>query len=295
MKKYVGGGCQADLIDFMIDVKEPLTINSFTADYLSCATDKVELEVGFSPCTSGGACSCDYTVEWYKDGVFLASGQHTSSPATYTYMALPEEMAGNYYAIVRDNCCSGQVKKTPVVRVERAWDVIISGQCSRCGPEDVDLKAIFLHSIPTGCTPTYQWTTSNGNLVGSANGSTVKVNKGGDYFVDVTCGGCTRQASFTLRHCITIATKEVLRPGIDWEVSPNPTGGDLLVEIFTENLKGPFEIRVSDALGRELISGISLDGKGEAAVEMGGLPPGMYFLYLHHASGVIAKAKVVKQ
>ncbi|MFZ2900213.1 MAG: HYR domain-containing protein [Saprospiraceae bacterium] len=296
VKKYVGGGCQADLIDFMIDVKEPLSINYFVVNYSPpCATDKVELEVDFSPCTNTGGCSCDYTVEWYKDGVLLASTSHVTTPAIYNHMAAPDEISGNYYAIVRDNCCPGQVKKTPVVEVERAWDVIILGHCSRCGPEEVELEAAFLHSLPAGCTPSYQWTTSGGNIVGAANESTVKVNKGGDYFVDVTCGGCTRQASFTLLHCWTVATKEVLLPGIDWEISPNPTSGDLLVEIFTDNLKGPFEIRVSDALGRDVISGIPLDGKGEATVEMGGLPPGIYFLYLHHASGVIAKAKVVKQ
>jgi hypothetical protein len=296
VKKYVGGSCQADLIDFMIDVKEPLSINYFVVTYSPpCAIDKVELEVDFSPCTNTGGCSCDYTVEWYKDGVLLGSSTHVTTPAFYPHMAPPDEIAGNYYAIVRDNCCPGQVEKTPVVEVERAWDVIILGPCSRCGPELVELEAAFLHSLPSGCSPSYTWTTSGGNIVGPANGSTVTVNKGGDYFVDVTCGSCTRPASFTLLHCWTVATKEVLLPGIDWEISPNPTSGDLLVEIFTENLKGPFDIRVSDALGRDVIAGIPLDGKGEATVEMGGLPPGIYFLYLHHASGVIAKAKVVKQ
>ena len=201
VEKHVGGGCPADVVDLMIEVKTPLNITSFTAQFSPvCSTDEVVMTVNFTPCAAGGMCNCDYTVEWYKDATLLHLGTYNSSPASYTHTDLPNKMAGNYYAIIKDNCCQGQVKKSIVVEVEKPWDVLILGPCFLCGPGSKQLEVAFLNNQPSGCN--YQWTTTNGNILGLTNGTTVMVNSEGTYHVAITCGTCTRQASFTLTQCI---------------------------------------------------------------------------------------------
>lgn len=294
IQKQVGGGCPVDVVDLMIDVKTPLTITSFTAQFSPiCSTDEVDMTVHFAPCTAGGICNCNYTVEWYKDTTLLHSNTYTSSPVIYTHTDLPDKMPGNYYVIIKDNCCDGQVVKSIVVNVPKPWDVLVAGPCFLCGPGQRQLEVVFLNQQPSGCT--YQWTTPDGNIVGSANGATVIVDKAGAYTIEATCGPCSKQADITLIQCIVVATNEVWSPNLDWTLSPNPTDGDLKIEIFSKDLTGPYEIRTMNALGNEVLPRKMLTGTKEAMMEMEKLPSGVYYLSLHYESVIVARAKIVKQ
>lgn len=294
IQKQVGGGCPVDVVDLMIDVKTPLTITSFTAQFSPiCSTDEVDMTVHFAPCTAGGFCNCDYTVEWYKDTTLLHSNTYNSSPAIYTHTDVPDKMPGNYYVIIKDNCCDRQVVKSVVVNVPKPWDILVAGPCFLCGPGQRQLEVVFLNQQPSGCT--YQWTTPDGNIVGSANGATVIVDKAGAYTIEATCGPCSKQADITLIQCIVVATNEVWSPNLDWTLSPNPTDGDLKIEIFSKDLTGPFEIRAMNALGNEVLPRKMLTGTKEAMMEMEKLPSGVYYLSLHYESVIVARAKIVKQ
>lgn len=77
-------------------------------------------------------------------------------------------------------------------------------------------------------------------------------------------------------------------------LSPNPTAGLLQVEV-QGNLPGDYLLSVSDAFGRVVQrKNIVKGGNFEESLDLSGLPAGVYFVALNHATGRYC-SKVVKQ
>ncbi|MEM6316287.1 MAG: PKD domain-containing protein [Bacteroidota bacterium] len=197
-----------------IDVKDSLRVNQFTAIPAdACRKTGVNLNVAFTPCTSGTAnsCNCDYTIRWYKNGQVIHLGNYANSPATFNYVdaSLNGDYSGNYYAVVSDNCCN-QTQKSAIVPIAPPMKVLALGPCFQCFDETVTLNGV-VENASGACT--YQWYFSNGGSptpVGST--QNIFVNQPGTYVFEATCGSCIEQSTFVLKQCNDICGLDDIRP-----------------------------------------------------------------------------------
>jgi hypothetical protein len=288
----VNATCPNDVLDFFIDVKDPLSINSFTAVYDDpCAPTGVTMTVDFAPCTGGGGCNCDYTVEWYKDGILLQTTNETSTPATYTHND-PMDIPGNYYVIIQDNCCVGQVLKSDVVIVEEPPFAVVIGPCFRCNDEKVELEGI-VENI-SGCT--YLWTTTSGNITSDPLQAIITVDAPGTYIFQASCpDGCTYTASFDLGQCDVVGVEEALINAFPIRVQPNPTSDQLTIELPDTDMKGPFQVLLYDGIGQVVINSQLEKGIYKTNLPLRSLPAGVYTLMIEGPEGDRAIKKIVKQ
>ncbi len=294
------GVCPKDRVEYKIKVKDPLTISSFTAEYDDhCDPSIVLMEVNVAPCFSifGTACDCDYTVEWYKDGVLLSTSDHTTSPATLSY-ADPDGLDGNYYVVIKDNCCPGQEEKSNVVQLEPVWEPVILGPCFICmsspSPQVELVGALINPPFASFCA--FQWTASGGgNIVSGANSPTVIVDKPGIYTLTVTCGSCVKQTVFELIECITVATYDLENEGVSINIYPNPTSGKLQLSIEELQDIGPYFLQIFDVNDKEIMSKSLGNGELQTSLELSQIPAGVYVLKISNNEGKFTQRMFVKQ
>ncbi|MBK6901475.1 MAG: hypothetical protein IPH04_01340 [Saprospirales bacterium] len=79
----------------------------------------------------GTTCNCTHTVDWYKDGFIVGTSAGVSPIATFTYFG-PPPLAGNYYAVLKDDCCPGDSIISPLIKIEPTCFPLIKGPCFMC-------------------------------------------------------------------------------------------------------------------------------------------------------------------
>jgi len=197
------GVCPEDKVEIFLPVNESLSITNFTAEHAPfCTPNGVSMSVTYSPSLP---VSCDFTIDWYRNGEIIHSTVTTVNSATYTYVpASLDDIAGNYYVKITSNCCD-ETEKSNVVQVAPPMQVVVAGPCFRCNDQIVTLEGIVFNPID-GATCTYQWYDENGAILG-ANGTSLQVNpdQDGPFTFEVSCDDgtntCVQSDVFVLKQC----------------------------------------------------------------------------------------------
>lgn len=282
------GVCPVDRVEFLIEVKEPLAILDFSAVFIPlCDPIGVEMEVDFTPC-----CDCSHTVEWYKDGFLLASTSHTSSPASYLH--IDSDVAGNYYAVVKDDCCEGQVQKTEVVTLMNPWVPAALAPCFFKTGGTAVLEGLTLN-LPASATCTYEWRDMNGNLLST--NLTVTVAMGGTYTFRATCDGCIKEATVTLNECdlacMLVADREAPQAELPVKIFPNPADNRLTIQL-EEAVPGRLEVLIHNTMGEAVFEQAMPPGARRTEVDISRLPAGLYTIQVRDERGGVFVRLFVK-
>ena len=290
------GVCPEDEVEIFINVYEALDLGAFTTTQVDpCFANGILLKQNIA--ASSG---CALTVKWYKDGLLIHASSATGTSATYTYVnaALDGNYAGNYYAVVDDNCCPGEVKSNVVV-IGPPCKAVVLGPCFICKDEIVTLTGAIVHPPASG-TCMYQWyifnTVSNSYdiLLGETN-SMLSVNQGGEtYRFEANCNGCVKTVDFFLKQCGTVGTNEPELGMYFLKIAPNPTTGALSVTL-TEPSKKETWVQVINLNGSLLQEVRFAEGATTQMLDLEGFPSGMYLVRLRVGGKVVGVAKVVKE
>ncbi|MFK7983451.1 MAG: 3-coathanger stack domain-containing protein, partial [Saprospiraceae bacterium] len=236
------GACTTlDSTMIKIEIKDTLSIAQFAATPLdACRTTGVSMSVDFNPCTAGTAnsCDCDYTIDWYKDGQVIHTGNYTSSPANFNYTASVSnnDYGGNYYAVVNNNCCN-ESKKTTVVPIASPMQVAAFGPCFQCFEETVTLEGVVENAVGN-CT--YQWyQVVNGveTPVSGAVNLTMQTTQAGTYIFEATCGSCVQRATVSFEQCTDECELDVTPPMVICNAIVIGLNGGI-AEVFPTDIDG---------------------------------------------------------
>lgn len=206
------GVCPADTVQLKVEIKEPLNITQFDAISDPCAVQQVDLSITIDQCRIQGCltpCTSTYTVDWYKDGFYIGTTNtnNTTVPsATFTYTIAP--LAGNYYAIVKDDNCLNNTKKSWVSQVFPCCVPVIKGPWSMCDNDPVMLEVEMVlppnKPCPNSCS--FSWT--GPGIIGPNNTAIITVNLPGIYTVTSSCftngSICVKSKQFILNQCQSI-------------------------------------------------------------------------------------------
>ncbi len=308
--KSKNGVCAEDRVEKKIDVRKPLQITSFIAQYDSpCDPTGVYLEVTFLPQPPDP--SCPVSVDWYKDGVVISSVQAPApSPASYTYFTGGgPSLAGNYYCVLKNDCCDER-DTSAVVPIAPPCFAIVGGPCFICDNQAVDLQG-FIINPALGTTCSYQWTTSNGNIVSvNAAGDIATVDAPGLYVFTALCTDingviCTKIAYFTLVGCSSgqlrsecgLIVSAVQTPGKEINpvrVFPNPTTGEVHIE-WSGAAPKDAQLLIVDLSGKILRQLPVPDAVNSFTTHVTDLPSGIYFVKILSSDQVYTVAKLVKE
>lgn len=119
---------------------------------------------------------------------------------------------------------------------------------------------------------------------GTQNGLTFTYTVGEPVIVTLT--GSTRKVTQGFHQpdlCVPVSTDDLDLAAWGIEVFPNPTDGLLTVR-FSAEQGNALQARVSDLLGRPLLSGRSLDQPDGSAIDCSAWQPGVYILQLQDPS-----------
>jgi hypothetical protein len=312
------GTCPIDSVQLLLEVKEELAIILFDAIPDPCVEQQVDLTISWTPCTLAGClpgtpCTpCSHTVEWYKDCTKIGT---TNEPAgatmsSFTYTNPP--LAGNYYAVVKDDCCPNNTATSMVVEVFPACVPVITGPCFLCENETVMLTAMGVipptKPCPYACS--FQWSTTDGSILTDPTQAIINVDAAGTYTVTISCilnGGqiCVKTDSYMLtpcqravsgvQECGIVAVEELLptdRSPV--RVFPNPTTGEITVE-WTGGVAKKGRLFVTDVTGARIRSVDIPDVAERWTMNLDELPAGIYFIQIQSAEALYEVAKVVKQ
>lgn len=203
------GVCLADTSQLLIEVKEPPSIISFSAVADPCVEIQTNLSLDFKPCTIQGCnsgCNCTHTVEWYKDGFVIGTSAGVLPPATFTHTG-PGSLAGNYYAVLKDDCCPGDSVVSSLVKIEPVCVPVIEGPCFMCNGMPVTLEGEMVlpprFPCPTISSCTFAWYELIGAVEVNLNNPTqsLLVTQPGTYIFESNCNGCIKRDTFNLPGC----------------------------------------------------------------------------------------------
>jgi hypothetical protein len=156
----------------------------------------------------------------------------------------------------------------------------------------------------------FQWSTSDGNILSDPTQAIINVDAAGTYTVTISCilnGGqiCVKTDSYTLtpcqravsgvQECGIVAVEELLptdRSPV--RVFPNPTTGDITVE-WTGGVAKKGRLFVTDVTGARIRSVDIPDAAERWTMSLDELPAGIYFIQIQSAEALYEVAKVVKQ
>lgn len=311
------GVCPMDSVQLLLEVKDPLEIILFDAIPDPCVEQQVDLSITWKPCTVAGCppgtpCTpCSHTVEWYKDCTLIGITNEPagSTSSSFTYTTLP--LAGNYYAVVKDDCCPNNMATSQVVEVHPACEPVIAGPCFICENEMVMLMDMSVIPPTTPCPYlcSYTWATQDGNIVGTVTGSSITVDAAGTYTLVTSCvvNGqvCVKTTSYTLikcqravsgvQECSVVAVEELLPPEVSpVRVFPNPTNGDVSIEWNIGSPKNA-KLFITDATGHILRNHDIPNTATRLTMNIDEFAPGMYFIKIQSEDRLYEVAKLVKQ
>ena len=298
------GVCPADTAMIYIPVKDPLMVSSFTADPLDpCLETGVKLGVQYSPCVPSlnSVCDCDFTIDWYKNGILIGSSNSNAATGSYTYVdpALNGNYGGVYYAVVRDNCCGDEERSSWKI-IDPPIGLCIIGDCFICDPAiPVVLNGVVKNGPPIGnCT--YQWysftPTIGWQIIGGATSTSWTTNKAGMYRLEMTCidgnTTCVKTADFEVMDCLTVGLFEITAVDFDFTLAPNPT--DAATELRIDgDIDGEVKIGLYNSLGQS-IDQYTL-GSHDKMLRIEYLNPGIYLVRMEtEDQGVLTKQLIVQ-
>jgi len=290
------GVCPKDEIEYLLNVTEPMTINSFTAKHSPvCSPTAVDMKVNFSPAAPEG---CTYTVNWYRGINLIHTSTHTGTTATHTYTPpTVAGLAGNFYCIIESECCPEKVKSNVEV-LQRPLEVYAVGPCFRCNCDTILLFGLALNQVPE-FTYEFSWY-NNGVAIPGANDTILVVDPDWDgpftFEVSYTDGlvDCTLSDTYVLRQCGSCILEDELNTiSLDAVVYPMPTSGLINVE-----MERPVEftlLEVFDAQGRSLLQLDHEPYRQHFTVDLSKLPTGNYYLRGISTDNEILLKRLIKQ
>ncbi|MCB9314640.1 MAG: T9SS type A sorting domain-containing protein [Lewinellaceae bacterium] len=301
------GVCPNDQVHLKVDVRDPLAITNFQAEPVPvCDPTGVQMTVDFKPLPPDPTCSV--TVEWYKDGNLVGvTSPPASSPSSFTYTPLPPlSIEGNYYCIIKNDCCDER-DTSQVVVIDPPCFAEIIGPCFMCNTTPVMLSMI-IYNLPPTTNCTYQWTTVvGGNIISPANQMSITVDGWGYYCCTATCTDinnnvCTKTQCFNLAQCFfdasgchrTVDIDDPVKEPVQVLVFPNPTTGTVTLEIGPEPLRNG-QVRVVDFSGRLLFYEKIPPGQDNPVFSLAALPSGLYFIQVLEDGVPVWVGKVVRQ
>ena len=195
-------GCENS--DFIIieDIQDYPFVNVDPADTLNCYFPEILLNA------SGSQTGPDIVYNWFSETNGLIIGENGDT--------LLVDEGGLYYLQLVDtvNGC----ENSDSVFVESLLDQIPVAAIDQIGALDCNNSSLILDG--TGSTPfnnlTFEWSTSNGNIVSGANTPNPEIDQDGTYNLLVTdvISGCTNIESITVVEDVEIPIVIILPPGI---------------------------------------------------------------------------------
>ncbi|MBK9254922.1 MAG: HYR domain-containing protein [Saprospiraceae bacterium] len=279
----VGDGiCPPKVDTFFIDVYRNAVLTQFNAIPLDpCRTTGVNMTVNFiSP-------DCPVIIDWYKDGIFLHSSTHATSPASFTfqYSGVTGDYSGNYHVVLRNSCCPDQFVNSIVRTIDPPMKLVLVVPCNIKGGETATLEAVVLNA--SGCL--FEWFNENGSLLGSS--STLNVIFPGTYTVVATCGLCVLTGQYDLIECCPVSVDDSYLLN-EYSIFPNPTTGQLTIQ-FTSNVEEDVSLKVFDILSREVSRSIIDKGRNTHNFTIED-KAGIYIVQLTDKKGSTTQRKVIK-
>lgn len=305
------GNCPSKSEQLFVPVKAPLSYSSFSGISDDCVESFVTLDLVIDPCVIDGCiplqtCNCTYTVDWYKDGVFIGSTSIGSGLVSFTYTTLP--LAGNYYAVIKSDCCFGEMVTTFPVSFDASCDPFVMGPCFICNNEKVTLMAIMVlppdDPCPTAANCTFIWymlDIGTGQWVPVGTGDMYMTTVGGHYLLESNCNGCIKSVLYDLPECtsgpcVRVHVQELLTGNASpVRLFPNPTSGDVTVEWTGSELPRNRRLSLVDLAGRVLMTIDVPDLETQHIMYFDDLPSGMYFLKVTADGKEYTAAKMIKE
>ena len=301
------GVCPTDTVQLKIEVKDAVSINSFTAVADACVSI-VNLDLDFPPCMIAGCttgCSCNYTIDWYKDGVLFASTPASPGSNSFGYNIQP--LDGNYYAVLKADCCPNDMVTTSVITIDPACEPWVKGPCFICDSTPVMLCAHMIIPPSFPCNDpscTFEWFDPNGMFIG--NTTCITVTHAGHYTLQSTCSGCVKTVGFDLLQCQSgdmalgipcgrVSIEELIpREASPLHIFPNPTTGEITVEWAGEAPKDA-QLFITDPMGQILYTRHVPNDVTSLTAALDVLPSGIYFVKVQSADQLFTVAKLVKE
>ena len=302
------GVCPADMVDLLVEVKESLSIISFSGISDPCVEQFVTLTLDFQPCNIAGCntgCNCTYTIDWFKDGFLIGSSANIPPPqATFTYTIQP--LAGNYYAIITADCCPEDSQISSIISFDPACEPVVLGPCFICDNQPVQLSVEMVIPPTTPCPTmsicTFNWyyldPVTGWTNIGS--GTAISISNSGQYYVESNCNGCIKTKYFSMLACQSlpcglVSIEELLSQETSpVHVYPNPSNGDITVEWYYEATKDS-KLFITDPIGNHLRSIDIPVANKSLLVSIADLPSGIYFVKIFSRSQLYTVARLVKE
>lgn len=301
------GICPPHQTGFFIDVADPFQLQSFQASYNNpCSPSGVHLSTTFSP---AGTPDCPITVSWYKDGFVIFVQSVTGNVASYTYLpdlAQGETIGGNYYCVIKRSCC-GETIKSPVIKVPEPPFIKIAGPCFLCNHSTADLEAVLIN-MSSADVVSYQWTTTDGDIIGSDQGSAITAGCAGTYMLAVTTtNGCIYTDQFVVVHCINnsdycgivhwvchVGIPELANELPGYTIQPNPATDEVNI-LFDSPVEFKTMLEVLNMSGQTELRDVLPAGSRQQRLDISALPSGPYLLKLQNEHGSYNGRIFIKQ
>lgn len=285
------GVCAPQVEDLYVEVYDESVVNSFSVDY-DCGDDNVMLSLDYSSASNSSQFpDCDHTIEWYQNGQLIHIDVYSSSPATYAYQAGDRE--GNYYAIVKNNCCQEQFVSSSIEYVPPAASLAIAGPCFRCKEETIELNAA-VSGAEGNCV--FTWFDENGAVIGTDQTISVLPGVAGPVRLDMTCdGGCMLSASYDIQQCGINTLLSDVEIEIINRISlyPNPTH-DIVNIKLDQPITSDVMVHLYTIENKKVSSHLLEAGKMNLAIDVEHVAPGTYVLKLTDERTDVMTKKVIK-
>ena len=183
-------GCVSSIDVIVIQDTTP-PIAMATGGILTCAQPQIQLN------GAGSSVGPNFTYQWTTAGGNIVAGATTLTPTV--------DQAGTYQLTVGNttNGCTASVMVT--VTVDQTPPIANAGSTGTitCIQTTLNLDGT---GSSAGAGISYQWTTSDGNIVAGATTTTPTINAAGTYTITVTnaTNGCTAMASVTISEDTTL-------------------------------------------------------------------------------------------
>ncbi len=287
------GNCPAKQIEYLIDVRDKIKITNFTALSLNiCKNSGVLLNLEYTPT------DCSVNITWYKDGLPIFSTNYSSSPASYTYInpLLNGHYGGNYYAIVKSNCCENQIIKSDIKIIQPPMELVLGAPCY-CSDGTIGLNVEVVNPIGNSSLCTIQWYEIIGGIeiiIPGASTTTLEHTCGGEFIVKVNCNGCAIQASVNVKKCNCLTAADDLQDISAVNIYPNPTNDELNVNITGKNIRLTTTIDLLNISGQILNQQLAIGVNETYRFSVSNLPTGLYYIRLKSIEGYYIYKRFVK-
>lgn len=242
--------------------------------------------VGYPQICSGstlilkGASNVGATYQWYKNNLLIAGAIDSSYSVTTN---------GTYNYIVKNACSSISSSAIPVVvKAKPTATISAVGSTTFCSGDSVSLQSNVV------ANSSYGWIKGI-NFINGASLTSYTAKQAGSYKVQITNQfGCTRQSNTI---AVSVPCKEgdgvLAKEGTNVNVYPNPSNGNVFVEIENTTKNSEFILELFDSQGKLVNADIQSDQNN--LFKLTNLFSGIYMLKLTSADETIMRKIIVLQ